>query len=219
MENVKPTIRRVRSSELRDSNLIKKIEFPLYGTVERVAPVSKALLVSRGDNGSRYWINYDKSFREFAQGEKYRFNITLSTYYNKDGILRTDMWLVDAVPLFSDIELSKGFEPSYMEVNIASAQRTAIPNLFVLGLVRLENGEEKEKYTMRYYNDKANGQLPDLGKGVIKFEMYLSKQQIDGKGEVYTEIQTRTVVGKDGNEMKVENPIYKPTLGIIDIGR
>lgn len=220
METVHTSIRRVRSAELRpDRPLIPKIEFPFYGIVEKVGNNSKSVLVARGDNGNKYWLNYGEGSGEYKLGEKYKFSITLSTYYSKDGLLRTDMWIVSSESITSDIELSKGFEPACMEVNITSAQRTTIPNLFLLTVIRLEDGQEKERYQMRYYDDKANGLLPDLGNATIKFEMYLSKQQIEDKGEVFTEIQTRTIVKEDGSELTTENPIYKPTLAIRDIVR
>lgn len=220
METVHTTIRRVRSAELRpDRPSIPKIEFPFYGTVEKVGSNSKSVLVARGDNGNKYWLNYVEGSGEFKLGEKYKFNITLSTYYSKDGLLRTDMWIISSESISSDIELSKGFEPACMTVDITNAQRTTIPNLFLLTVIRLEDSQEKERYQMRYYDDKANGLLPELGKATIKFEMYLSKQQIEDKGDVFTEIQTKTVIKEDGTELKTENPIYKPTLAIREIVR
>lgn len=221
----KVTTKRVRSFRLRTSETVDTFRksFYLWGTVQKVSKSGEAILVSNGALETQtFWMDIDPSKQAIKEGDKCKFQITISSFVGRDKVYRTKLRVVEALLLPCDAydDLQNGFSEGYgiMDVNIVASSRTDTPGLFMLSMHRMdENGEPKEWYYMRYFAD--NRQHPDLGVAKVGFLLGKSKDLITDKGEIYTDVETRTYVDENGETVTKQSPVYVPALQVKFIER
>lgn len=219
---------RYKISELRrlENNYIYKKRFPLFGTVERLSKDGKSVLISKLDTGVQYWANIREGL-ELTAGQSYRFDLTISTFIAKDGTIKTSLRAMDVVSLEKD-EDSKfegdAFADGHMSAKILHYKKTEIKSLYIITLRRMEEGEERETYHMRYYQEFVEDGKDKLfignliGKSmVVKFTLIKSKYQINEQGEIHYDMETREYTNEDGQEIKIQSAVYIPTLAIKQI--
>lgn len=218
----KVTVRRVRSFKLRpaSSNYDFRKRFTLWGTVQKIAKSGEAVLVTCGESTTNYWLDIEKDSYTFKEGDICRFEITISTFVGKDKVIRTKLRVLEStiLPANAKEELANGFNEGsgILDVEIVGSQRTDTPGLFLVTMQRVtEAGEAKEFYYMRYF---AKDRLHvDLGHAKVIFKLGKTKDLITDKGEIYTDVETRTFVDENGETVTKESSIYVPALQIKEI--
>lgn len=167
-------------------------------------------------------MDIDPTKQTVKEGDKCRFEITISSYVGRDKVIRTNLRVIEALILPSDAEdtLENGFNEGYglVDVEIMASTRTDTPGLFMLSMRRVDDaGDHKEWYYMRYYSNDR--QHPDLGSAKVSFTIGKTKDLITDKGEIYTDIETRTYVDENGQTVTTESPVYLPALQVKSIER
>lgn len=210
------TIRRVRRSEWKPAK--PRQQFTLFGTVVSVSAKSNSLLIEKGGSTTTFWVSCYENISQYQVGSKYKFTVTLSTYLSKnDSIHVTHLNVLEGQLLDTTESVEEGFVTGHLPAQIVSSTKTEIPGLYILTAIRMKDGEEMEKYHFRYYNKECLH--PDLGSSIIRFTINKTKDLIDATGVIHHDLESRTYVNADGEEIFVESPMYKPCLSIKEILR
>lgn len=210
-------IKRIRITQLPRPNTEKDLDrrqFILVGIVEKKSISS--ISVSIGEDTSNYWLEFPKDSEEFVIGGKYRFEVIITTYEAKDGVIKTKFRIIEAKQIADD-ELEPAFIPVHLPVNILSSTRTDNPRTFILEAQRMVGEEPKETYLVRWYNEE-NQQHPDIGLCTIKFTIKKSKYLIKRDGATFIDTE-HWVDTQDGVETKGESIVYIPCLSVEEITR
>lgn len=212
----KATIRRVRRSEWRPTK--PRHHFTLFGTVVKVSEKSNSLLIEKGGSTTNFWISCHEDISQYQVGSKYKFTVTLTTYLSKnDSIYVTHLNVLEGQLLDTKETVEEGFVTGHLPVQITSSTKTEIPGLYVLTAIRMKDGEEMETYHFRYYNKESLH--PDLGSAIIRFTINKTKDLIDCQGIIHHDLESRTFIKPDGEEIFIEAPLYKPCLSVLEILR
>lgn len=194
----------------------KKV-FSLYGTVELISTKTNSILVTRGDSQAQFWLSYPLLPQHpVILGSNYKFDITFATYNSTKHSHIVTYATVELPPTpITDQDVYKGFVGS-MGVDIIKVTKVDAEDTYLLTVRRLELGEPKERYHLRYFAE--DGRMPVLGKAFIDFNFMLSRYVIDIEGHKTT-LTKRYPWNNDGETIMKETIIYKPMLSIKKIDR
>lgn len=194
------TIRRVKRAEWKPTK--PKMEFGLFGTVVKISTKTNSILVEKGGSTTNFWLSCYNGVSQFQEGCKYKFTVKFGSYISKkDSTYTTQINVDHATLLDPEDSVEDGF----------------ITGLYILTAARMKDGEEMEQYHFRYFNKERIH--PDLGTAIIRFTINKTKDLVEANGEVFHDIETRTIINSDGEEVTVESTLYKPCLSVLSIER
>lgn len=210
------TIRRVKRAEWKPTK--PKMEFGLFGTVVKISTKTNSILVEKGGSTTNFWLSCYNGVSQFQEGCKYKFTVKFGSYISKkDSTYTTQINVDHATLLDPEDSVEDGFITGHMPAKILSSTKTEIPGLYILTAARMKDGEEMEQYHFRYFNKERIH--PDLGTAIIRFTINKTKDLVEANGEVFHDIETRTIINSDGEEVTVESTLYKPCLSVLSIER